>query len=172
MRDCDPQWLSDRQWEVRVTKKPMDEVDKQHVRDALIEQADAEVRALADQLGSERGAAELDPSDSHEVDDLSQSDEAGDLAGLSSDTIAARRRQRGTLEAMDFGPTDEVRPGAIIGLDGQHYVVGVVAAPFECGGVTYEGIAEDSPLYASIAGRRGGDSFTFRDVLRSLDFVM
>ncbi|MFG1910673.1 hypothetical protein [Kribbella sp. NPDC048928] len=75
------------------------------------------------------------------------------------------------LAGMDFSPTTEVRPGAIVVLDGDHYVVGVISSAFECDGVTYEGMATDALLYEAIKGLQTGDTFTFAGMDYHLDSV-
>jgi hypothetical protein len=139
----------------------MDSVAKQRVKDALLAQVEAELQASRASVAREDSAAKLDADSSYSVDDQSQADEAGDLGGLFE---GIEERQAGTLGRiadLDFGPKTEVSPGAIVGFDGDRYVVGVVAAAFECDGITYEGISPDSPIYATLKGLQPGDTFTF-----------
>jgi len=74
-------------------------------------------------------------------------------------------------ETIDFAPTSEIRPGAIVVLDGDHYVVGVVSSPFDCDGVTYEGMTTGAPLYAAIKDLRAGGTFTFAGTEHRVDSV-
>ena len=62
-------------------------------------------------------------------------------------------------------------PGALVGFDGERYVVGVVAEAFECDGVTYEGLSSDSPIYASLKGLGLGDTFSFGSREHHVDFL-
>jgi hypothetical protein len=149
----------------------MNAVDKSRVKDALLRQVEAELQAARGGVAREDSAAKLDQDSSFSVDDQSQAAEAGDLGGLFE---GSEQRQAGILsqiEKLDFGPRSEVGPGAIIGFDGDRYVVGVVAAAFECDGATYEGISTDAPIYATIAGLHAGDTFTFAGREHHLDFV-
>lgn len=149
----------------------MDAVDKSRVKDALLRQVEAELRSAQSDVAREDSAAKLDQDSSFSVDDQSQAAEAGDLGGLFEDR---EQRQAGILsqiEKLDFGPRSEVGPGAIIGFDGDRYVVGVVAAEFECDGATYEGISADAPIYAAIGGLHAGDTFSFAGRDHQLDFV-
>ncbi|WP_329000634.1 hypothetical protein OHA18_40140 [Kribbella sp. NBC_00709] len=149
----------------------MDGMDKSRVKDALLRQVEAELQAARGDVSREDSAAKLDQDSSFSVDDQSQASQAGDLGGLFEDR---EQRQAGILsgiEKLDFGPRSEVGPGAIIGFDGDRYVVGVVAAAFECDGATYEGISTDAPIYAAVEGLRAGDTFTFADHDHRIDFV-
>lgn len=139
----------------------MDSKAKLRVKDALLAHLEAHLRATGAAVGREDSAARLDPDTVFSVDDQSQSDEAGDLGGLFEDVAERQHNTVATAEQLDFSPADAVRPGAIVVLDDNHYVVGVVSSPFESDGVTYEGMTTDAPLYDAIKGLRAGDSFTF-----------
>lgn len=149
----------------------LDDAAKQRVKDALKSQADAHLQAADATVSDERAAAEIDPDASYDADDLSQSDEEGELYGLLGGARDQQRAGLVAIDALDFSRTDAVRPGAIIAFDGDHYVVGVVADAFECDGVTYEGISADSPLYQTIVGLALGDEFTFNGQTHRLDLV-
>jgi hypothetical protein len=149
----------------------MDADAKLRVRDALRARVEAQLSSSHEAAADQRSAAELDPNTSYTADDLSQSDEDGELAELFE---GAEDRQIGLLKAidgLDFGPQDTVVPGAIVAFGGDHYVVGTVADEFACDGVTYEGISADAPLYAVIKGLRAGDSFTFNGQEHRVDAV-
>ena len=149
----------------------MDGAAKQRVKDVLIAQVEADLRSSRADVAEHDSAAQLDPDVADSVDDLSQSDEAGDLGGLLG---AVGDRQKATLtriDNLDFGVKTAVVPGALVGFDGARYVVGVVAAAFECDGVTYEGLSSNSPIYASLDGLRLGDTFSFNDREHRIDFL-
>lgn len=139
----------------------MDSKAKLRVKDALLAHLEAHLRATGAAVGREDSAARLDPDTVFSVDEASQSDEAADLGGLFEHVEERVHGAVAVAGQLDFGPADEVRPGAIVVLDDNSYVVGVVSSPFECDGVTYEGMATDAPLYDAIKGLHAGDSFTF-----------
>ncbi|GAA1144733.1 hypothetical protein GCM10009630_49200 [Kribbella jejuensis] len=139
----------------------MDSNAKLRVKDALLAHLEAHLRATGAAVDREDSAARLDQDTVFAPDERSQSDEAADLGSLFEHV---EERQHGTValaEQLDFGPTDEVGPGAIVVLDDNHYVVGVASSPFESDGVTYEGMTTDAPLYKAIKGLHPGDTFTF-----------
>ena len=121
----------------------------------------AELASSQTNVGSEEAAAGVDQDSSYGVDDLSQSDEAGDLTRLFEGAAAHQQAELDHLEGLDFGPKDAVAPGAVIEFGGNRYVVGVVADSFESEGLAYEGISTDSPIYAEIAGLHLGDTFSW-----------
>ena len=149
----------------------IDEAAKLRVKDAMLEHARAELRSMVDNADAERDAGRLGQDESLSVDDISQSDAAGDLEGLLSDSATAQRRTIEQIEALDFTHTVRVAAGAIVGFEEERYVVGVAVGPFECDGVTYEGISTDAPIYGEIEGLRVGDRFSFNGQEHRIDFV-
>ncbi|WP_410789671.1 hypothetical protein [Kribbella sp. C-35] len=149
----------------------MDGKAKLRVKEALVAHLEAHLRATDAAVGREDSAARLDQDSSFSVDDQSQSDEAGDLGGLYEEVAKRQHSSVAHAESLDFAPTSEIRPGAIVVLDDNHYVVGVVSSPFECDGVTYEGMTTDAPLYAALKNLHPGDTFTFAATEHHIDSV-
>jgi hypothetical protein len=145
---------------------------KLRVREALRGRVEAALASAREAVADQRGAAELDQADVHDVDDLSQSDEGGDLAGLFGGVVARRQQELVQIDALDLAPTDVVADGAIIAFGGDHYLVGIAAEAFEVDGTTLEGIAADSPLHAVIVGLKAGDDFTIGGTEHRLDLVV
>lgn len=149
----------------------LDVAAKARVFEAMRAAAEQQLAAMRESYADQQEAAGLDQDSSVSVDDISQADEAGDLAGLAAEGVTKAERSLAAIEALDSSPTDVVRPGAIVVLDGDRFVVGVVAAAFECDGETYEGMSADAPILAEIAGKSGGTTFTFAGRKQSLDAV-
>lgn len=145
--------------------------DKQVIKNALEARMQAELSAAEESQAVFTSGAQLDQDDVVAVDDLSQSDEDGDLAGLLEDAEGRRRSALNAVQALDFSATDVVGPGAVIAFGGGHYVVGIVTDAFDVDGVTYEGISPDSPLFSAIEGLRAGQSFTLGGTEHVLDSV-
>lgn len=149
----------------------MDDKAKLRVKEALVAHLEAHLRATNAAVGREDSAARLDPDSSFSVDDQSQADAAGDLGGLYEDVAERQHSTVAQAENLDFAPTSEIQPGAIVVLDDNHYVVGVVSSPFECDGITYEGMTTDAPLYDALKGLHAGDTVTFAATEHRIDSV-
>lgn len=149
----------------------MDDKAKLRVKEALVAHLEAHLRATDAAVGREDSAARLDPDSSFSVDDQSQSGEAGDLGRLYEDVAERQHTTVAHAKSLDFATTSEIRPGAIVVLDDNHYVVGVVSSPFECDGVTYEGMTTDAPLYDALKDLHPGDTFTFAATEHRIDSV-
>ena len=149
----------------------MDGAAKQRIKDALIAHAEAELRASRTDVAEHDSAAQLDPDVADSVDDLSQSDQAGDMGRLLDEVEGRQRATLTRIENLDFSVKTAVAPGALVGFDGARYVVGVVAAAFECDGVTYEGLSSDSPIYSALEGLQLGDTFAFAGHEHRIEFL-
>jgi hypothetical protein len=156
---------------VMADQTSLSSTTKLRVKDAMLDQARAELHAQVVDAGTERDAGELDHDTSLEPDEISQAREAGDLEGLLADSATRQQQLVERIEALDFTHTDRVAPGAIVGFGGLRYVVGVNVGPFQCEGVTYEGIAADSPVYAEIEGLHVGDTFSYAGDEQRIDIV-
>lgn len=154
-----------------MTDQTMDQAAKQRVKDALLARADEQATASHESIDDHESAAELDQDSSLSIDDISQADAAGDLTALFEENAAKQNADVAAISGLDVSAKSAVEPGAIVGFDGSRYVVGVVSDAVDVDGVTYEGISEDSPMYAVIAGLALGDSFRFRDDDHTIDFL-
>lgn len=150
----------------------IDETGKHSVKEALRARAAAELEASREAVRVDTSAARIDQDAPYSVDDLSQSEEAGEYVGMFEGVEARQVAVLAQIDALDVSPRDAIGPGAIIAFDGDHYVVGVVADAIECDGVTYEGISVDSPVYAAIQGLRAGDTFSVNGHEHRIDLVV
>lgn len=138
--------------------------DKKRIHQAFLDWADRAVEQTEQVAGGDEEAAEVVQDDAHSVDDTWQKDQAADMESLLDDTATLREEKADSLADLDVSPTDVVRPGAVVEVAGQRYLVGVVAADeVDVDGTSYAGLSTDSPLYEAIQGLRAGDEFTFRD---------
>ena len=107
----------------------------------------------------------------HERDEMAAARMAADLAHGFDDPIHDHEAKIDALEALDTGPNSEVGPGAVVTLNGRNFIVAVSTKKFECGGETYMGISQESPIYKKMAGMSAGDSFEQNGVEMVIDAV-
>lgn len=104
----------------------------------------------------------LDDREGHDSDELAASTGEVGLAAAFHHPVMTHHAKVDVIENLDFTPTETVRPGAIVTLDGRHLIVAVSTARFEVDGVTYMGISPESPIYKAMNGLQAGDSFSFQ----------
>ncbi|MFV0306870.1 MAG: hypothetical protein ACK5OX_03895 [Desertimonas sp.] len=146
-------------------------IDKEHVRAVLRARIEADLAASAEWESDERAASELDPDDSHSVGGQSQAVEAADMASAARALGVGDQAALDALDALDLSATATVRPGAVVSFGGGHYLVGIAARSFDVDGVTFEGIAPDSPVFTAIGGLAAGAAFSANGVDHRLDTV-
>ncbi|RRJ87530.1 hypothetical protein EG850_04315 [Gulosibacter macacae] len=149
----------------------LDAAAKLRIQEALASALRADIAAAEANAEEQRAASKVDRTQSHTVDDLSQADAAADISAIDRASADAQREALKRVLSLGFEPRDTVGDGAVIELDGEFFVVGVVAATFESEGNEFQGISPDAPIYPAIEGLRAGDEFTFNGVKHRIDSV-
>ena len=65
------------------------------------------------------------------------------------------------INAISFEPTDEVKPGAVVRVNGRCMIVAVPKPKFTIDGMDYIGISSSAPIYKTLEGKKAGDTFSF-----------
>lgn len=144
---------------------------KQTLKEDLIAHLREGSAAAQDDPEVSNAELQVDDDEPHDPGDQAQAAEASERVAATERAAARTARELEETEALDFSATDRVGPGAVVTFGGASYVVGVVSDPFESGGVTYEGISTNSPVYAAIEGLHAGDTFTVGGREQRLDEV-
>ncbi|MDF1717274.1 MAG: hypothetical protein P1U75_11485 [Antarcticimicrobium sp.] len=135
---------------------------KKAVYDRLLSLESEELASAVAHYEAHMKESVLDDREGHDNDELAGSTEEVGLAAAFHHPVMTHHAKVDVIENLDFTPTDTVRPGAIVTLDGRHLIVAVSTARFEVGGVTYMGISPESPIYKAMDGLQAGDSFAFQ----------
>lgn len=151
--------------------KSMEPQEKQQVREALLAWARRQLGTTEDRADQEQDASEIPQDEGHDLDEVWQSEQAADMNTLLEEHAEDREDALAGIEDLDFSAADTVRPGAIVEVDGQRYVVGVVLDELEVGGHSYAGLSTDAPLYEALQGRKAGDNVSFRDQEQTITLV-
>ena len=72
------------------------------------------------------------------------------------------QKHRNVIEALPFGPTAVVEPGAVVNVNNRYFVIAVPTQVISIDGIDIIGISVKSPLYEAMAGLRAGESFEFQ----------
>lgn len=105
-------------------------------------------------------SARLDRTEPIESDEQAQAETAGDAARAFDQPVHSHSDKIAKLRTIDFGPKTEVEEGAIVKVDGRHFVVAVATTRFECEGNCLMGISAQAPIYKAMEGKCAGDSGT------------
>lgn len=138
----------------------MDTATKQQVKTDLVAHLRAQLAGSGAQEQVEGRQALADLGE-RRVDQDSQEDEAGAMHEHFGKVDAQQRLDLKEAEALDMAARSTVEPGAIVTIDGEHYVVGVPSDSFTSGGRSYTGLATNAPIYDAVKGLQAGATFTF-----------
>jgi transcription elongation GreA/GreB family factor len=72
------------------------------------------------------------------------------------------QKHRNVIEALPFGRTAVVEPGAVVNVNNRYFVIAVPTQVISIDGIDIIGISVESPLYEAMAGLRAGDTFEFQ----------
>lgn len=144
---------------------------KAAIREAVLKHLRADGDVLTDGADELQETVESAFDDTVSRDDTYQAVVAADMQTLLEEADERDKADDAAAAELDFSSTDVVRPGAIVGLDGVRFIVGVVLDEVTVDGQAYAGLSDDSPLYEAIQGLSAGDSYTFRDQTGTIDFV-
>lgn len=154
----------------------MDEADRHALKTALaarmLELEEAELASAREHYDKFLRDSRLDEREAHDTTDLAEARENADLAAAFDHPVHTHQAKIDAIKATDFAPTDTVRPGAVVGFGGRHFVVCVSTAKFDCNGATYMGISTQSPIYRAMADLSVGESFAFNGREVTLDEVI
>ncbi len=141
--------------------KPDPSALKQALAARMLELEESELIAAREHYARFLRESRLDEREAHDTTDLAEARENADLAAAFDHPVHTHQAKIEAIRATDFSPTNIVRPGAVVGFGGRHFVVCVSTAKFDCEGATYMGISTQSPIYRAMADLSEGDRFAF-----------
>lgn len=137
-------------------------IDKAHLRETMLALSEAELKQAHKTYESFLLSAQLDRSETIESGQQAQAENAADLAEAFDDLEHEAQAKIAALQTLDFGPKQEVEPGAAVRIGDRYIVIGVSTGEFTCQGQTFVGISPSAPIYAALEGKVAGETCEFR----------
>ncbi len=75
------------------------------------------------------------------------------------------------INEISFGPTDSVKAGAVVSVNGRCLIVSIPKSKFTIDGQDYIGISTLAPIYKELEGKKAGYEFTFNGHNFTIDSV-
>ena len=75
------------------------------------------------------------------------------------------------INKISFEPTDVVKPGAVVSVNGRCMIVAASKSQFTIDGRDFMGISTQAPIYKSLEGKKAGDSFEFNNQKFTIEAV-
>ena len=103
----------------------------------------------------------LNREDVIDTDDQSHHRESLDVSNKLHDQIHEHEEHLKTINSISFEPTDTVKPGAVVSVNGRCMVVAVPKSKFQFDGRDFIGISTKAPIYQNLKDKKAGETFTF-----------
>jgi transcription elongation GreA/GreB family factor len=137
-------------------------IDKAKLRAMLLQ---CEALSLAESAGLYQlhlDTARLDLSEPNDQGQRSQQEQSAVEAQRFEEQSHLHQNHRNVIEALPFGRTAVVEPGAVVSVNNRYFVIAVPTQVISIDGIDIIGISVESPLYEAMAGLRAGEIFDFR----------
>lgn len=137
-------------------------MNKDCVRETMLALTKDELEHASDKYARFLAGARVDSNEPIEIDEQAQAKWQADLAESFEQPVHSAEEKLAALGNLDFGPKAIVEPGAIVCIDGRHFVIGVSTGRFTCEGTELMGLSPKAPFYEAIEGLAAGDDAEFR----------
>ena len=137
-------------------------INKAKLRALLLQ---LEALSIADSTGlyqSHLDIARLDLSEPNDQGQRSQQEQSAVEAQRFEEQSRLHQKHRNVIEALPFGSTAVVEPGAVVKVNNRYFVIAVPTQVISIDGIDIVGSSVESPLYEAMAGLRGRETFEFR----------
>ena len=101
----------------------------------------------------------LDNSEVVDTDDQSHHRQSLDIFDQLDEQAHVHTEHLEVINRISFEPTDVVKPGAVVSVNGLCIIVAVSKPTFKIGDLDFMGISTKAPIYSLLKGKRAGDSF-------------
>lgn len=135
-------------------------INKQKLKEHLLSLEDDTIKSSEGQYQSFLDGNRLKYDEVRSDDDQARHKTNVDLTLKLGDLVHEHQQHRKLLENITFEPTDVVKPGAVVSVNGKCFVIAFYKSPFEFEGREFMGISTNAPLYECLAGKEEGDEFT------------
>lgn len=144
------------------------------IKDRLIKTSITHLEQIAKDL---REVAKYNMRGDNSTDEGGFSGNYGDYSAQSTDNQSKERALRSRADAekhenmiellkrqMPAPATDTIQLMSLVETNHGSFLISYALRPIELDGVKYTFLATDAPIYAEMAGKKAGDSFSFRGV--------
>ncbi len=137
-------------------------MNKDHIKQTMLALSEEELEHATRHYQRFLLGTRLDPTEPIENDEEAQARFQGQLAEAFEQPLHAAEDKIGAISQLDFGPRDRVEAGAVVSVDGRHFVIGVSTGKFICEGIEMMGLSPSAPFFQAIKGLKAGEMAMFR----------
>ena len=136
-------------------------MNKEHLKKQLIELQSNLIKELQEKTEYSHSMVDIDEDDVRDPDDYSRQWESGEIEQLMKVQLNKAKGCLTKLNSIDFSPKNKVTQGAFVETDKLNFFIGLSTIPFDFDDKEMVGISEESPIYAIMAGKEKGYTFSF-----------
>ena len=137
-------------------------INKAKLRAMLLQLEALSIEESTGLYQSNLDTARLDLSEPNDQGQRSQQEQSAVEAQGFADQSHLHQKHRNVIEALPFGRTNVVEPGAVVNVNNRYFVIAVPTQVISIDGIDIVGISVESPLYEVMAGLREGETFEFQ----------
>jgi len=130
---------------------------KKDILDAVIERLKKDTKAYQSSLDTLDTGINLDENALIEPDDISQKDQATDIADDLQVQPEILNNTINTVKSYQAMVRNVFSPGALVETDGMYLLAGVSLPPLHINNKKVIGVPEDAKIYPSLQGKKKGD---------------
>lgn len=134
-------------------------IDKANIRAMLLDRERESTEEAEKEYNAHLEGARPDLNETTDPGQQSQQEQSGVEADRFEEQVHLHQRHRHIIKVLDFGPTQVVKPGALVKVSDRYVVIAVPVPILRIGEIEISGISSDSPLFQAMEGLRAGDEF-------------
>lgn len=146
-------------------------MDKNKIKQALIDNEEHHIENANRNYAAFLNGNLLNRQDVIDADDQSHHRASLEVSDRFDKSIHDHTDHLNTINQISFEPTDIIKPGAVIKVNGRCMIVAVPKSAFTIEGQDFIGISTNAPIYDAISGKRAGDEFVYNDTTFKIDAV-
>jgi transcription elongation GreA/GreB family factor len=137
-------------------------INKAELRAMLLRLEAVSIAESAGLYQSHLDTARFDLSEPNDQGQRSQQEQSAVEGQAFEEQSELHEKHRNVIEALPFGRTAVVEPGAVVNVNDRYFVIAVPTQVISIDGIDIIGISVESPLYEAMAGLRAGETFEFQ----------
>ncbi len=136
-------------------------MNKTAIKNKLIQMQQCLIQEFEEKMNLTHTMVDMDEEDVREPEDFSHQYEAGEMEHLFRIQLNRAKGKLQEIESISTEPASAVDKGAVVETDLRNFIVGHSTVPFWVKGKEFVGISKSAPIYAVMAGKCKGETFSF-----------
>lgn len=146
-------------------------MDKFKLKEALIKLEEHTIDEASMNHGDFLAGNLLNRDDVVDADDQSHHRASLEVSDSLDAQIHEHQDHLETIKKISFEPTETVKPGAVVSVNGRCIVVAVPKPKFQFAGRDFIGISTEAPIYEQLKDKKAGEKFTFNGRVFTIEAV-